>query len=82
MDSQPLPAASSYASRDRGDRGDRDGGERRAFTQPTWENARTGSGMGGGMGGGSSMGGGMGGRGASYDGMSVVSHYLFVHPLT
>ena len=61
MDSQPLPSASSYSSRDRGDR---DGGERRAFTQPTWENARSGSGMGGGMG--SSMGGGMGGRGASY----------------
>lgn len=39
---------------------DRDGGERRAFTQPAWETARTGSGVGGGMGG------GMGGRGASY----------------
>lgn len=63
MDSQPLPAvpASSYASRDRGDRGDRDGGERRAFTQPSWENARSGSGMGGGM-----ERGGMGDRGASY----------------
>ena len=60
MDSQPLPAASStYGARDRGDR---DGGERRAFTQPAWETARTGSGVGGGSG----MGMGMGGRGQSY----------------
>jgi translation initiation factor 4B len=61
MDSQPLPAApSGYSStRDRGDR-DRDMGEKRSFTQPAWEMARTGSGVGGGM---SS---GMGGRGASY----------------
>lgn len=59
MDSVPVPAASGYGgARDR----DRDqGGERRAFTQPSWESARTGSGMGGGMGGSS-----MGGRGPSY----------------
>lgn len=51
MDSQPLPSApSGYAAR-RGD--DRDGGERRAFTQPQWGEARTG-------------GGGMGDRGASF----------------
>lgn len=41
MDSQPIPAMSGYGR-------DRDGGERRAFTQPSWE--RTGGGMGGGMG--------------------------------
>ncbi|KAF2767733.1 hypothetical protein EJ03DRAFT_337440 [Teratosphaeria nubilosa] len=53
MDSQPLPPApSGYSSRDRGDR---DGGEKRAFTQPTWERSSSG------------MGGGMGARGASYD---------------
>ena len=53
MDSQPLPAApSGYGSRDRGDRE-----ERRAFTQPAWEQARTGGGVGGPS---------MGGRGQSY----------------
>lgn len=41
MDSQPIPAMSGYGR-------DRDGGERRAFTQPSWE--RTSGGMGGGMG--------------------------------
>jgi translation initiation factor 4B len=51
MDSQPLPSATSSYSRDRGD------GERRAFTQPSWENARASGG---------SMGGGMADRGASY----------------
>jgi translation initiation factor 4B len=56
METQPLPAAPGYGARDR------DGGERRAFTQPAWETARTGSGVGGGMGGGM----GMGGRGGSY----------------
>ncbi|KAK0903813.1 Eukaryotic translation initiation factor 4B [Friedmanniomyces endolithicus] len=68
MDAQPIPSApSGYGSgaRDRGDRGDRDTGERRSFTQPSWENARTGSGMGGGMGSGSMR--GMGDRNASYD---------------
>ncbi|KAK3623008.1 Eukaryotic translation initiation factor 4B [Elasticomyces elasticus] len=71
MDAQPLPSApSGYASRSRDDRGgDRDGGEKRSFTQPSWENARTGSGMGGGMSGGMSGGSmrGMGDRNASYD---------------
>ncbi|KAK4553838.1 Eukaryotic translation initiation factor 4B [Recurvomyces mirabilis] len=63
MDAQPMPsAASGYSgNRDRGDR-DRDGGEKRSFTQPAWESARGGASAGGGMG----MGGGMGDRGASY----------------
>ena len=52
MDSQPIPAVPAASGYGR----DRDGGERRAFTQPAWETARTGSGMGGGM----------RGRGASY----------------
>ncbi|KAK4546431.1 hypothetical protein LTR36_002108 [Oleoguttula mirabilis] len=55
MDSQPIPAAASGYGRDR------DGGEKRSFTQPAWGEARGGSGMGGGAGG------GMGDRGASYD---------------
>jgi len=42
MDSQPLPPASSGYGGAR----DRDGGEKRSFTQPSWE--RSGSGMGGG----------------------------------
>lgn len=42
MDSQPIPAMSGYGR-------DRDGGERRAFTQPSWERT-SGGGMGGGMG--------------------------------
>lgn len=51
MDSQPMPTApTGYGSRDR------DGGERRAFTQPAWDQARTGTGVGGPM----------GGRGGSY----------------
>ncbi|KAK3721521.1 Eukaryotic translation initiation factor 4B [Vermiconidia calcicola] len=54
METQPIPSASAYGSRDS------DRGERRAFTQPTWDQARTG---GGGVGGGMSS---MGGRGASY----------------
>ena len=61
MDAQPLPAVPAPFGA-RGDRGDRE--ERRAFTQPAWETARTGSGVGGGMDRG--MGGGMGARGASY----------------
>ncbi|EMC98083.1 hypothetical protein BAUCODRAFT_22920 [Baudoinia panamericana UAMH 10762] len=65
MDSQPIsmPTSTGYGSggRDR----DRDGGEKRSFTQPAWESARSGGGMSGGMGGG--MGDrGMGDRGASY----------------
>jgi len=58
MDNQPLPSAQTGFGRDR----DQDRGERRAFTQPSWENARAGGSSGGGMGG------GMGGRGTSYDG--------------
>lgn len=50
---------SSFTSRDRG--GDRDApGERRAFTQPSWERG-AGTGVGGG-----GMGGGFGGRGESF----------------
>ena len=49
-----VPAPYSARGRD-----DRDGGERRAFTQPAWEQARTGAGVGGSMG-------GMGGRSGSY----------------
>ncbi|KAK3070264.1 Eukaryotic translation initiation factor 4B [Teratosphaeriaceae sp. CCFEE 6253] len=75
MDAQPLPSASSNAysvrNREGGDRGgDRDMGDRRSFTQPSWENARSGSGMGGGMGGAmgaGSMRSGVGDRNASYD---------------
>ncbi|KXS99078.1 hypothetical protein AC579_9196 [Pseudocercospora musae] len=67
MDSQPLPSMASTSSyggaRDR-DRGDGPG-ERRAFTQPSWERG-TGGGVGSGMGG-DRMGGNMGGRGPSYD---------------
>lgn len=60
MDAQPMPAvAPTYqVNRNREDRGDREFGEKRSFTQPSWENARSGGGMG--------MGGGMGDRGASY----------------
>lgn len=50
MDSQPIPSAPSGYGRDR------DMGEKRSFTQPAWGEARSGSGMGGGM----------GDRGASY----------------
>lgn len=56
MDSVPVPAAPSGGY---GGARDRDGpGERRAFTQPNWGEARTGGGVGGGM--------GMGGRGPSF----------------
>ncbi|CAK3812533.1 RNA-binding sce3 [Lecanosticta acicola] len=56
MDSVPVPAApSGYGgARDR-----EPPSERRAFTQPNWGEARTGSGVGGGM--------SMGGRGSSFD---------------
>ncbi|KAK5167676.1 Eukaryotic translation initiation factor 4B [Saxophila tyrrhenica] len=57
METQPMPAAPSG-----GYSRDREGGERRGFTQPAWESARSGSGFGGGMGGGM----GMGDRGASF----------------
>lgn len=41
MDSQPIPAmGSGFGARDRGDR---DGGERRAFTQPSWERSAGGN---------------------------------------
>ena len=51
-----MPAAPSGGY---GGARDRDGpGERRAFTQPNWGEARTGGGVGGGM--------GMGGRGPSF----------------
>jgi hypothetical protein len=67
METQPIPAVpATYGARDRGDR---EGGERRAFTQPTWEKARTGSGVAGGMGG------GMGDRGASYGAIRVMSNF-------
>ena len=45
MDAQPLPSVPAPF----GARGDRDRGERREYTQPAWETARTGSGVGGGM---------------------------------
>jgi hypothetical protein len=72
METQPIPSAvpaGGYGSRDR------DGGERRAFTQPAWEQARTGSGVGGGMG-------GMGGRGSSYGKADIVYPALLRHGLT
>jgi len=50
MDSQPIPAVPSGwgaggRDRDRGGDRDREPGERRAFTQPAWDQARGGSGM-------------------------------------
>ena len=65
MDSQPIPAQSAgYGSRDR------DGGERRAFTQPAWDQARTGAGVGGPM----------GGRGGSYG--TTWQHHEFSYART